>query len=565
MENNFYSRAAENSYDEDLFNCISSSAMDDEDEESLHSSLHQESEMMVATDLLDMNSSSSALNSRISSSTSNRSGKGDNSSNNNNTNAQTIVLQNWNPQTPYMDKIKSSNSLQTAYEIYLNERQSYSKSPSFYFDVASYFLSQTRTITPKASLIDRFNNQNSTSTIRTRINLNSTNQYEYFGLRILTNVLELELESPQLLRTVAYKLVELRLLDSAESIFRRIVTLRSDEPQSFRDLALLLQESNIQNKYINEASDLFTKVILGQWDSRFAEIELTTLHEFNCFSFQYQQQQQMSALIDTRLVRHLPVDLRIVMVWDTNDTDVDLHVIEPTGEECYYSHKNTAIGGTISRDFTGGYGPEEYLLRKAVKGTYTVRAKYFANHQQSLTGATTIMVHIYKYYGQSNQQKEIVTLRLSDNKEIIDVCKVEFNEDLKQNPIQNTNTNIHSNIICDGCEMSPIKGDRYKCLLCPDVDFCQSCQSNNRTNHDSNHLPNHPLLCIKNSNDYPNSILVQNRSELIHRNIQCNSCFMNPIVGIRYYCSCKINLCEKCEFIGLHDQNHDRTKITIPK
>src|SRR5271163_2482234 len=111
-----------------------------------------------------------------------------------------------------MDKIKSSNSLQKAYEIYLNERQSYSKSPSFYFDVASYFLSQTPTTTPKSSLIDAFNNQNSTSTIKSQINLNSPNQYEYFGLRILTNVLELELESPQLLRTVAYKLVELGLL-----------------------------------------------------------------------------------------------------------------------------------------------------------------------------------------------------------------------------------------------------------------------------------------------------------------------------------------------------------------
>ncbi|CAF4322122.1 unnamed protein product, partial [Rotaria sordida] len=31
------------------------------------------------------------------------------------------------------------------------------------------------------------------------------------------------------------------------------------------------------------------------------------------------------------------------MVWDTNSTGVDLHVIEPTGEKYYYSHKNTAI------------------------------------------------------------------------------------------------------------------------------------------------------------------------------------------------------------------------------
>jgi Ca-activated chloride channel family protein len=477
-----------------------------------------------------------------------------------NNNTQTIVLQNWDPKTPYMNKIKSSGSLKTAYQIYLNERQSYSKSPSFYFDMASYFFTQARS---KPSLIDRFNHSTSNVGVQT-----NSNQYEYFGLRILTNVLELELESPQLLRTVAYKLVELGLVHLAEKIFRHILTLRSDEPQSFRDLALLLEESN---NHVKEASDLFTKVILGEWDRRFAEIELTTLHEFNSFINKFHQQQQISSTLDNRLIRHLPVDLRIVMVWDTNDTDVDLHVIEPTGEECYYSHKNTAIGGTISRDFTTGYGPEEYLVRKAVKGTYTVRAKYFANHQQSLTGATTIMVHIYKYYGQPNQQKEIVTLRLSSNQEMIDVCKVEFSDDMKKDLQnrnkngQNSNTNIHSNVTCDGCEMSPIKGDRYKCLFCPDVDFCQSCKSTSRTNHDPNHLYDHPLLCIKDSTEYPQSIYIHNRSKICHSNSQCNSCFMYPIIGIRYNCSCGINLCEKCEFVGLHDQNHQRTKIATPQ
>ncbi len=46
---------------------------------------------------------------------------------------------------------------------------------------------------------------------------------------------------------------------------------------------------------------------------------------------------------------------------------MDLWVTDPNKETCYYSHKETLIGGRISNDFTEGYGPEQFLLKKAIQ------------------------------------------------------------------------------------------------------------------------------------------------------------------------------------------------------
>ena len=68
----------------------------------------------------------------------------------------------------------------------------------------------------------------------------------------------------------------------------------------------------------------------------------------------------------------MPLDLRVVLSWDSDNSDMDLWVTDPNGEKCYYSNNLTYQGGLISDDFTGGYGPEEFVLRDAKPGKYKV-------------------------------------------------------------------------------------------------------------------------------------------------------------------------------------------------
>jgi uncharacterized protein YfaP (DUF2135 family) len=132
-----------------------------------------------------------------------------------------------------------------------------------------------------------------------------------------------------------------------------------------------------------------------------------------------------TGFVDRRLLRNLPLDLRVVLSWDSDNSDMDLWVTDPDGEKCFYSNRLTRQGGLISSDFTGGYGPEEFVLRDAKPGRYRVEAHYFGDRQQVVTGATTLAMTLSTGWSTARQQDQSVTLRLSGRDESVLVGEFE--------------------------------------------------------------------------------------------------------------------------------------------
>ena len=230
------------------------------------------------------------------------------------------------------------------------------------------------------------------------------------GLRALSNLAELDLQNRQVLRLLAYRLQQAGEVALALPIFERVLELAPNEPQSHRDLGLALAQSGQSQR----AVDRLYEVVTGAWDSRFADADLIALAELNAVVAEAGRAGKpidVSA-IEPRLLKNLPLDVRVVLAWDADATDVDLHVIDPNGDEVFYGRNLSYQGGAITRDATGGYGPEEFALRNAKPGKYRVEANFFGHRQQVLASSTGLMLWLSSGFGTPAQQDQRTTLRL---------------------------------------------------------------------------------------------------------------------------------------------------------
>ena len=297
-----------------------------------------------------------------------------------------IQLNAWDPQTPYL-KVLQYAPKGEEYNTYLKLKKEYGATPSFYIDASDFF---------------------------SRIGNKET------SVRILSNLAELMLESPQLLRTLGKKLMALNCKAEALFVFKKVLELKEEEPQSYLDLGLVYEA----NGNSQQAVSTLYEVVKKEWDSRFHGIELIALNEINNLIAIHPNLDH--SFIDERLVKKEPVDIRVVLTWDTDNCDIDLWVTDPSGEKCFYENRLTRLGGKISDDFTGGYGPEEYMIKKAIQGDYKVQANYFGTGSQSQLAPVNLHLTFITNFGKSNQEKQEITIRLEDKKDIIDAGKFNF-------------------------------------------------------------------------------------------------------------------------------------------
>ncbi|MES3024327.1 MAG: VIT domain-containing protein [Pseudomonadota bacterium] len=299
-----------------------------------------------------------------------------------------ITLQKWRSDAPYITRMNAASAA-TIYQVYLDEKPSYLNSSAFYVDAADMLLDKGQ---------------------------------RALALRVLSNLAEMDLENRHVLRILGYRLMQAGAPGLAIPVFEKVQLLAEEEPQSFRDLGLAYAAAG-QHQL---AVDQLYETVVRPWDSRFAEIELIALSEMNAIIAGAPAKARIDTRrIDPRLLKNMPLDVRAVLTWDADNSDMDLWVTDPNGERCFYGHRFTYQGGRMTRDFTGGYGPEEFSLRFAKPGKYKVEANFYGARQQVVAGATTLQVKLTTGFGTAKAKEQMLMLRLTGDGKTVRVGEFE--------------------------------------------------------------------------------------------------------------------------------------------
>lgn len=293
----------------------------------------------------------------------------------------TIVIPEFKSDKDYMKNLVGRPD--SAYQAYLKMRPNYLTTPMFYFDVANWFYQQKDSVR---------------------------------ALTILSSIADLDLENADLYKTLAYKLKQTGNYSDEIFITQKVLQWRPMDAQSYRDYALALADAGQYQKALDNLYKVLTQSYNSQTGDRDEGIEEIIISEINNLIVKHGDKLSTRG-IDKRLIQPLPVDIRVVLNWNKNDTDIDLWLTDPTGEKGYYGNAKTKIGGRISNDFTSGYGPEQFMIKKAVKGKYKIEVNYFGDRQINISGPTTVTAEIYTRYATGRQQRKVIVLPMAaDNK-----------------------------------------------------------------------------------------------------------------------------------------------------
>ncbi len=239
--------------------------------------------------------------------------------------------------------------------------------------------------------------------------------------RAFASIVEVAASRPELLQRAGVLLLRAGGGELAEAPLMKAVEMRPDRVNPHRNLALLYWKQKRFEVAANVLENAMTRTF-AQW---YGDVHTVLSEELGYVYRSWIAAEPEAGGAVAQRARERGVDLergdalRITMAWETDANDVDLHVVGPKGDHCFYSKPETSSGLRLYGDVTQGLGPEVIRTDKLTAGTYSIGVNYFASGPM---GVSRGLVVILRSDGsRAEPQLDIVPFRLVEGNQGEDV------------------------------------------------------------------------------------------------------------------------------------------------
>jgi tetratricopeptide (TPR) repeat protein len=286
-----------------------------------------------------------------------------------------LPLINSNKETPlYLTQLQSAKSLNEALDVYKTQKtQTEQLNIPYLLDVSDYFMKWDKNL----------------------------------AYTILTNIASVAYSNPKALKTFAYKLEELNKLEDAKQIYQRIAALRPKDAQSYRDLALIYQQTGNYSEAVKLYGQMLNNEII---DIDFTGLQIVILSELQHLLKKHRSKVNFSKIHADYLRADFKYDLRIVFEWNDPNTEFELQFVNPQKKYYKWSHTRFENKERMIDGINYGYHTEEYIIDDAESGKWIINIECLT--EEDLLNPTYLKYTVFKNYGLTNETKEIKVIKL---------------------------------------------------------------------------------------------------------------------------------------------------------
>ncbi len=287
--------------------------------------------------------------------------------------------------TPYLKELKNGKNVQSAYQIYMDQRQGFKDSQVYLLDIFDFFYASSPTI----------------------------------AFRILSNVLENESPDYELLRGAYLKSMEKKNPQLALAIVEKLKVYHSEKAQNRYDYALT--QRDLGNYQI--ALDMLNNLIKDNIniDSNMQGFEKPVGAEMRNLINQHKNTVDVSG-VDSKYQNNITYNARLILEWNNPEAEFVVQFVNPQKRFFDWEHTVLSDRKRFQQGLEAGYYTEQFeIVGSDTVGEWILNITSQGNYSESDENVTFVKCTVVKNFGKSNQENESFMVRLqepNDKKEL---------------------------------------------------------------------------------------------------------------------------------------------------